>query len=353
MEIKGIEVTGDERVGEGGYLRLRRMRMRLLLSDGSRTAEGTWDYVERPMGLDAVVVALFRRREGTVEVLLRHGIRVPIQFGRAERPAALLFPELVAGILEPGDELFQRAAAEAMEEAGLRVPPSSVRILGPAAFPTPGMCAELFHFVCCEVPADVVAHLPAGDGSPFEEGARLEWAPLDDALARCARGEIRDLKTEIGVRRLRDRAGREARHQAHLVGQRPVDGAPVGDLGAGASSGRRREPLHQRDLALQLVDAPLFGLAFRAVDRVDLLVADPDDDALQRPAALRVHPERHGRAGAQRCPKQVVRGPRSVPTSTGSSETRLWRPDLDLLGKPGSAGDGDVHVLDIAALDAR
>ena len=204
MEVKGFEVTGDQRVGEGGHLRLRRMRMRLLLSDGSRTSEGSWDYVERPMGLDAVVVALFRRRPGALEVLLRHGVRVPVQFGRPEKPSALLFPELVAGILEPGDDVFQRAADEVMEEAGLRVPPASVEILGPAVFPTPGMCAEVFQFVCCEVAPDALAHPPGGDGSPFEEGARLEWVSLDEALARCARGEIRDMKTEIGLRRLRE-----------------------------------------------------------------------------------------------------------------------------------------------------
>ncbi|HXL39315.1 MAG TPA: hypothetical protein VN928_02130, partial [Myxococcales bacterium] len=92
MEVKGFEVTSDQRVGEGGHLRLRRMRMRILLSDGSRTSEGSWDYVERPMGLDAVVVALFRRRPGALEVLLRHGVRVPVQFGRPEKPSALLFP---------------------------------------------------------------------------------------------------------------------------------------------------------------------------------------------------------------------------------------------------------------------
>ena len=204
MEVKGFEVTGDQRVGEGGHLRLRRMRMRLMLSDGSRTSEGSWDYVERPMGLDAVVVALFRRRPGALEVLLRHGVRVPVQFGRPEKPAALLFPELVAGILEPGDDVFQRAADEVMEEAGLRVPPASVESLGPPAFPTPGMCAEVFQFVCCEVAPDALAHPPGGDGSPFEEGARLEWVSLDEALGRCARGEIRDMKTEIGLRRLRE-----------------------------------------------------------------------------------------------------------------------------------------------------
>jgi 8-oxo-dGTP pyrophosphatase MutT (NUDIX family) len=149
-------------------------------------------------------VALFRRRPGALEVLLRHGVRVPVQFGRPEKPSALLFPELVAGILEPGDDLFQRAADEVMEEAGLRVPPASVEILGPPAFPTPGMCAEVFQFVCCEVAPDALAHPPGGDGSPFEEGARLEWVSLDEALGRCARGEIRDMKTEIGLRRLRE-----------------------------------------------------------------------------------------------------------------------------------------------------
>jgi ADP-ribose pyrophosphatase len=74
-------------------------------------------------------------------------------------------------------------------------------------FPSPGMCAEQFHFVCAEVPGDAPVVTPSGDGSPFEEGARLEWVPLDEALRRCASGEIQDLKTEVGLRRLRDRLG--------------------------------------------------------------------------------------------------------------------------------------------------
>jgi len=66
------------------------------------------------------------------------------------------------------------------------------------------MCPELFHFVAAEV-ADQIPVPPAGDGSPFEEGARLEWVGLDDALRRCATGEIEDMKTEIGLRRLREK----------------------------------------------------------------------------------------------------------------------------------------------------
>jgi len=166
--------------------------------------EGSWDYVERPMGLDAVVLALYRRKGVQVEVLLRSGVRVPVQFGRPEKPRQLLFPELVAGIVEPGDDLARRAAAEALEEAGLTIAPASVKLLGPPLFPTPGMCAEVFHFACAEVAPDATAVLPAGDGSIFEEGATLEWTALDGALTRCARGEIQDMKTEIGLRRLRE-----------------------------------------------------------------------------------------------------------------------------------------------------
>jgi ADP-ribose pyrophosphatase len=206
LELTDVELLSDERTGQGGHLVIRRLRMRMALSDGSRTREGTWDFVERPMGLDAVVLALYRRASAGVEVLLRSALRVPLRFGRPEqRP--LLFAELVAGILEPGDDLATRAADEALEEAGLRVRPSDVQLLGPPMFPTPGMCAEVFHFAACEVAPAAVAEPPLGDGSPFEQGARLEWVALEEALARVARGELQDLKTELGLRRLRDRLG--------------------------------------------------------------------------------------------------------------------------------------------------
>lgn len=202
MELKAIEVVSDERIGAGGFLVLRRLRMRLVGADGEKTGEGMWDFVERPAGLDAVVLALWRKSPDGVEVLLRSGLRVPLQFGRPEKQP-LLLPELVAGIIETGDDLRQRAAAEALEEAGLRI--GEVRLLGPALFPSPGMCAEQFHFAEAEVAKDAQALLPQGDGSPFEEGATLEWLPLERALKRCQTGEIRDMKTEIGLRRLAEK----------------------------------------------------------------------------------------------------------------------------------------------------
>jgi hypothetical protein len=38
----------------------------------------------------------------------------------------------------------------------------------------------------------------------MEEGARTRWLGLDEAIAMCVRGELTDLKTEAGLRRLRD-----------------------------------------------------------------------------------------------------------------------------------------------------
>jgi ADP-ribose pyrophosphatase len=206
LELKGLELISDEKAGEGGHLVIRRLRLRLVLEDGSRTREGSWDFVERPMGLDAVVLALWRRGAAGVEVLLRSGVRVPLHYGRPD-PLPLLFAELVAGILEPGDDLRKRAADEAFEEAGLRVQPSDVELLGPPMFPTPGLCAELFHFAACEVAPNATAHPPQGDGSPFEQGARLEWLSLHDALARIERGTLQDLKTEVALRRLQAHLG--------------------------------------------------------------------------------------------------------------------------------------------------
>ena len=209
MAVLRYDVLSDETLGEGNFLHLRRLRLRAVLEGGATTREGVYDFVERPRGLDAVVVALFTRGEAGARVLLREGVRIPLVFGRGDAtypPRTCI--EVVAGILETGEEGWQaiqrRAADEAYEEAGLRVDPSRIERLGAPMFPTPGMCAELFHLVACEVTPEEAAAAghPRGDGSPFEEGASVRWSSLEEALAACGRGEIVDMKTELALRRL-------------------------------------------------------------------------------------------------------------------------------------------------------
>jgi 8-oxo-dGTP pyrophosphatase MutT (NUDIX family) len=205
--IDGYDIVSDERIGVGGFLTLRRLRLRVRRSDGSLSGEGLYDFVERAMGADAVVLVLWHRAPDGVRVLLRTAPRVPLWF----RDPALgrCHSEVVAGILEAGEDdwpaMQRRAVAEAYEEAGVRIAAADVTRLGAASFPTPGMFAELFHFAAAEVREHILAAAepPPTDGSPFEEGATLEWLPLDEALRRCEAGAIADLKTELALRRLR------------------------------------------------------------------------------------------------------------------------------------------------------
>ncbi len=213
------DVISDEKLGAGGFLIIRRLHLKVARPDGSRSKEGIYDLVERPFGLDAVVLAIYRRTVGgKIEILLREGARVPLAFGRPETGTAPQksrahrpIVEFVAGILEAGEDSLEmvreRAAAEALEEAGFRVAADAVEMIGPPMFPTPGMCPEKFYFAAVEIAAAAQSEDPPGDGSPFEEGARLFWLDLNEALDRCKRGELEDLKTELLIRRLKDRLG--------------------------------------------------------------------------------------------------------------------------------------------------
>jgi ADP-ribose pyrophosphatase len=206
MKIAGYEILSDERIGEGGFLRIRRVRLRVRRSDGTLSRQGLYDFIERPMGNDAVVLVLWHRAaEGGVRVLLRHAPRVPLYF--RDPAIGAEHTEVVAGVLEKGEDdwpaIRKRAADEAHEEGGIVIAPDAVERLGSASFPTSGMFSELFHFVAAEVKDPDAAVVPPTDGSPFEEGASLEWVALDEALRRCDEGRIVDLKTELALRRLR------------------------------------------------------------------------------------------------------------------------------------------------------
>jgi ADP-ribose pyrophosphatase len=177
------------------------------------------DFTERRMGLDAVVVVVWHRApDGHVDVLLRDGLRPPISVGRPadqqvipDGKGYLFLTELVAGVVEGHDigeaGLRRRAADEVLEEAGFTVDPATIELLGAGTFPSPGSTAEKFFLAAVEIPDPAAQQPLEGDGSPMEEGATTRWAALDDAIDACVRGDIEDCKTELGLRRLRDRLG--------------------------------------------------------------------------------------------------------------------------------------------------
>jgi ADP-ribose pyrophosphatase len=220
--IEAIEIVEDRTATsrcDEGFLHVRRYRARNRRVDGSRSDEYRIDVVERP-ALDAVAVCLWARTPRGVEVLLRRQLRPAVHFRQGRLRALperdhLLFEELVAGVLEPGElglaALQRRAADEVQEEAGLILPPERFQPLGAPFYMLPGIVSEKIHLLAAEVPRGTeegVHHAPeGGDGSPLEEGAELVWRSLDRAIAAAAAGELEDAKSEIAFRRLRDRLG--------------------------------------------------------------------------------------------------------------------------------------------------
>jgi ADP-ribose pyrophosphatase len=218
--VTAIEIVEDRTATarcDEGFLRLKRYRAVNRRADGSTSSIYPIDVIDRPV-LDAVAVVLWARSPRGVEVLTRRGLRPAAFFRRGQvtvlpEPEYLLVEEIVAGVLEPGEvgegALRRRAVEEVAEEAGLALAPADVVPLGAPFFLVPGIASEKIHLVAAEVSrtgGDGPFDAPhAGDGSPLEEGALLEWRELQAAIRACEAGEIEDVKTEVGFRRLASR----------------------------------------------------------------------------------------------------------------------------------------------------
>jgi ADP-ribose pyrophosphatase len=215
-QVESLHIDNDRVVGkEGGFVAIRRLDMRNRRTDGSLSEPYLCDFIVRPFGVDAVVVAVFHRHDDQVSVLVREQLRPAMALGRrAEKPPIpdakeyLFFTELVAGIIETDDVgeagLRRRAALEVHEEAGYRVGDEDVILLGAGTFPSPGLLTEKFWLTAVPIEDPAAQESLPGDGSPLEEGASTRWIELDEAIAACTRGDIEDLKTEVTLRRLRD-----------------------------------------------------------------------------------------------------------------------------------------------------
>lgn len=221
--LDAIEIVEDRTATsrcDEGFLHVRRYRARNRRADGSHSAVYRIDVLDRP-SLDAVAVCLWARTPRGIEVLLRRQLRPAVHFRRGRVRALpeaepLLFEEIVAGLLEPGEHgmeaLRRRAVEEASEEAGVEVDPARLEPLGAPFYMLPGIISEKIHLLAAEIPRGPESgpfDAPLeGDGSPLEEGAVLVWRGLDEAIAAAVSGELEDAKSEMAFRRLRDRLTR-------------------------------------------------------------------------------------------------------------------------------------------------
>lgn len=222
-DVVDLEVVEDRTAGsraDEGFLRVRRLVLRNVRRDGSRSAPYPCDVVSRAR-TDAVALVIYEVadgvvRPGRVRVALKVAVRAPVFLRRRlalTQPDARAYDtvaEIVAGMLEPEDAgpdgVARRAVHEGVEEAGLDLPLASVEELGAESFPSPGITDEKVHFRAARARLDV-RRAPSGDGSVMEEGTRVVVLTVEEALAACRRGEIPDMKTELALGRLCDAIG--------------------------------------------------------------------------------------------------------------------------------------------------
>ena len=184
----------------GGFLDIQRVDLVASYPDGSQSESFAYDIATRK-ALDAVVIAAFCMADGIRHVFLRSAVRPPCAL-RSIAPAhdGALW-ELPAGLVEPGENPAEAAARELGEELGFAAAPGTMHPLGEWTFPAPGVIGERHVFFAVEVDPRKRA-VPTEDGSPLERAAAIVSLPVEDAIEHCRRGEIRDAKTELGLRRL-------------------------------------------------------------------------------------------------------------------------------------------------------
>jgi ADP-ribose pyrophosphatase len=194
-----------------GFLRLKRMLLRVRFADGTTSEPFEYDAIDRAR-LDAVVIAAhYRDADGRRQVFLRSCLRPPVAMRDRERSPVVesetlgALWELPAGLVEADERspegLRRCAARELLEEVGFTVSPDALRELGPSGFPAPGVIAERHFFFHVEIdPAQI--QVPTEDGSPLEKHARVIAVDLEHALGLTRTGALEDEKTELALRRL-------------------------------------------------------------------------------------------------------------------------------------------------------
>ena len=164
------QVVESRRLYEGRVVSLRADRVKL--PDGRSAVREVVEHT--PV---VAIVAL----DGREDVLLERQYRLPAQQSLLEIPA---------GGVDSGDSPEEAAQRELQEETGLRA--GRLERLC-SFFASPGYCDEYMHLYLA------TALEPSALAADADESIEVVRLPLDEALRLIERGEIRDVKTIVGL----------------------------------------------------------------------------------------------------------------------------------------------------------
>ena len=204
MDSSDVEILGREAAYDG-YLKIQRLRMRHRLYAGGTSGEIAREVIER--GHAVAVLPYDPVRD---EVVMIEQLRIGALLRGDAAPWLL---EVIAGVVEPGEEGHEVARRESLEEAGLTID-EVTEIL--THYTSPGILTEtitLYHATVDAASAGGV-HSLAAEG----EEIRVHVLGFEAALAALAEGRITSGPAVVALQWL-------ALNRAALRGEAGVDGA--------------------------------------------------------------------------------------------------------------------------------
>lgn len=179
---------------------------RLLADDFFQLEEAFVSFQKRDGTMSEPVRRLDLKRNDAVCALVVNKVRGTVVLVRQFRYAAFErgqgWPlELVAGLIDAGEEPIDAIRREILEETGFAVG-ALTRLF--TFYPSPGITSERGILFVCETEGD--APVAAGGGLAEEsEDIEVVELPFAEAFAMVERGDIYDGKTIIGLLWLKDR----------------------------------------------------------------------------------------------------------------------------------------------------
>jgi len=200
-DLPNIEIINIENIKPSTfeYLKIIGRWVKFKYSDGSISKLFWSQHVYRHGGINASVICAYFYQNNNIYVYLRNAVRPGVE---AYNHQDLNLWELPAGKID-NESPQSCAARELMEEVGFDLPEHELHELGCPIYASVGLMGEKLHFFSCLVNPEKIKK-PTEDGSPMEHGAKIITVTLDDALAAIKNGEIKDSKTEIDLKRLKE-----------------------------------------------------------------------------------------------------------------------------------------------------
>jgi len=189
--------------GEPPFLKVKRGWFRLSYPNGDKSEQCLLDSIERK-NYDASLIICHEVIDSARVVYLRSCIRPAISM-RFSGMGNLW--ELPAGLIEQDETPAEAAARECLEELGFPAEAEGMKSLGEFSMTMPSILAERLYFFEYEIPYGMKRKEPSGDGHALERNAKIMPVAISNAMGAIRRGELKDMKTEIAIRRFAERMG--------------------------------------------------------------------------------------------------------------------------------------------------